>query len=100
MQGPEKEFLGEFKSRVASLGQWSCLDHPITQTFNLLTIKAGQGGPGPSVEGSEGCVCLSEGDPPSHQSWRRREDVSVSKSTLVLAPLRAGGEGSPHHLYG
>lgn len=53
-----KSILGEFKSRVASITQGSCLDHPISQTFNLLPVRAGQGGPSPSVDGTKG-VCMS-----------------------------------------
>lgn len=69
MQGLE-ECLGEFKSRVVSLCQWSYLN-PIAQTFNLLTIRAGQGGPGPSVEGTAGmCVSKRRGPTQSYQSWR------------------------------
>lgn len=44
----------EFESRVVSLGQGSCLDHRITQTFSLLTLRAGQAQCG----GDRGFMCV------------------------------------------
>lgn len=70
----------------------SYLDHPITQTQSAHSKGGSQCG------GNEGyaCVFVTEGNPSSYQSWRGWKEVSVSKSTLVLAPLRAVEPGRLH----
>lgn len=71
---------GEFKSRAVSLGQGSCSDHLIAD-FQALPGTGGSGLLASSVDGQWGG---------GHPEPVLGAGVSVSKSTLVLAPQGSG----------